>query len=526
METAREAFIKGLKAYEQQDYDKAILYFTQALELDTRHAQAYCRRGMAYLHNGNCEKALRDCTKSLEIDPNNAYVYYVRGGVRSVKDDYDHAIEDFTKAIELDSHDPAPFSSRGHAYYNKNDYPKALEDFDKALAINPKYTRALLGRGLVYATLDKYAQALQDFDQAIDIDPWCSDLYACRAIIRYADDDIIKASWDMQEVHKLGGGFDPHLLKKLIDRLSPKIKAVSVGVYSYNGVSNAQDGNYAEAIANFTMAIEIDPEAAKKNFVYQNRANAYCSAGDYDQAIRECDRIIEEVEPDSYYALTLRGNAHHRKQEYDQAIADFNKAIEIDPVCIWAYICRGREFNAKGDFTKAIADLTKAIEKDANMSKQNGAYPLRGYAYYRIKDYAAALRDYDKALESDPERAYRRQSTYAPIHFERGCVYDAMGDYAHAIEDYMKAIELDSGYAQAYRNLADAIRRFSNLGQAVADFAKTHEKEIHAYCKKADFNLADLRETKDRNTAIIPPTEKPSKQSTWRDRLKALLRLR
>ena len=57
-----------------------------------------------------------------------------------------------------------------------------------------------------------------------------------------------------------------------------------------------------------------------------------------------------------------RATVYRAKGEIERAIADYSKAIEIDPQHSNAYFGRGSAFEAKGDYDRAIADFTKAIE--------------------------------------------------------------------------------------------------------------------------------------------------------------------
>ena len=57
-----------------------------------------------------------------------------------------------------------------------------------------------------------------------------------------------------------------------------------------------------------------------------------------------------------------RGIAWGRVGNYDEAIAEFTRAIEIGPDDAWTYHARGLSFAAKGELDQAIRDYTKAIE--------------------------------------------------------------------------------------------------------------------------------------------------------------------
>jgi tetratricopeptide (TPR) repeat protein len=77
----------------------------------------------------------------------------------------------------------------------------------------------------------------------------------------------------------------------------------------------------------------------------------------------------QESERDAAVAYYRRGNAYGKKGDLDRAIADYDKAIELDPKYVMAYNNRGIAYGKKGDFDSAIADLNKAIELDPKYVK-------------------------------------------------------------------------------------------------------------------------------------------------------------
>jgi tetratricopeptide (TPR) repeat protein len=92
-----------------------------------------------------------------------------------------------------------------------------------------------------------------------------------------------------------------------------------------------------------------------------------CFSNDVDRIIRGCTEVING-RPDLSQRLILpvvyhrRGTAYASKKEYDRAIADYTKAIEIDPQHVGAYNDRGIAYTNKGDYENAIADVTRAVE--------------------------------------------------------------------------------------------------------------------------------------------------------------------
>ncbi len=96
---------------------------------------------------------------------------------------------------------------------------------------------------------------------------------------------------------------------------------------------------------------------------YQNRANANFVMGEYEAAITDYNKAIElnQKEPSIYFS---RGLAHFNRQSFTLAIADFDKVIELDPKEAMAYFKRGNALEKTGSFEKALPDYQKAVELD------------------------------------------------------------------------------------------------------------------------------------------------------------------
>lgn len=133
-----------------------------------------------------------------------------------------------------------------------------------------------------------------------------------------------------------------------------------------------------------------------------NAGLAALNGGNYDEAIRLYTKAIASGELSQDYlsiAYINRGRSWYFKKDFDKAIADFTKAIEIDPKDADAYYARGLVRHIKGDYDKAIADYTKVIEINPKRAK---AYKARGFCWEAKGQYDKAKADYAKAKEIDP----------------------------------------------------------------------------------------------------------------------------
>jgi len=125
-----------------------------------------------------------------------------------------------------------------------------------------------------------------------------------------------------------------------------------------------------------------------------------------------------------------RGVAENASGDFEGAIADYNRAIELDPKYAAAYSNRGNAKQAKGDLDGAIADCSRAIELDP---KDPVAHKYRGVAKKAKGDLNGAIAEYDRAIELDPK--------FAAAYFHRGIAKQAKGDLKGAIGDINGAIE-------------------------------------------------------------------------------------
>jgi tetratricopeptide (TPR) repeat protein len=83
----------------------------------------------------------------------------------------------------------------------------------------------------------------------------------------------------------------------------------------------------------------------------------------YEEALADFSRAIE-LDAASVWAITSRGETYQAMERYGEALEDFGRAIELDPGLDWAIASRGETYQAMGRYDEALADLSRAIELD------------------------------------------------------------------------------------------------------------------------------------------------------------------
>lgn len=217
----------------------------------------------------------------------------------------------------------------------------------------------------------------------------------------------------------------------------------------------------------------------------KNKQNRYADAAEFAAALKTLSINIAPTpdETDHHYlhdakAYNKRGLAHVSTRNYEQAIINYNQAIELDPQYAEAYNNRSTAHLLMGNYAQAVTDCSRALNYASDFVV---AYVNRGIAYTGLRDYAKAHTDYGKALELDPHNVY--------AHFNRGNTYLWMGNYEEAISDYNQAIAFDPDFAAAYVNRGVAHNESKSYKLALIDFnqaIKLNKDYVYAYYNRAN----------------------------------------
>ncbi len=183
---------------------------------------------------------------------------------------------------------------------------------------------------------------------------------------------------------------------------------------------------------------------AKENNVFKQSEHfnelgiAHFKAGNFEDAIIEYNKAIN-INPGEAVYYNNRGAAKNGKRDFYGAISDFNKAVELNPGYADAYNRRGLSKYYLNDFKNALPDFTISIEKDSTFEK---AYFNRGNTYYSLDMKEEAFKDFEKLEklnEKEPQYFYYKAIVAADLQ-----------KYDTAIISYNRAIELDLKHANIF----------------------------------------------------------------------------
>ena len=213
-----------------------------------------------------------------------------------------------------------------------------------------------------------------------------------------------------------------------------------------------------ERLAHATTAPAGASAGADESIACVQRGVAARQHGETDQALTEFNRAVQ-LDAKNALAYQGRGNVYSTKGEYDRAIADYTKALELDGELSLSFVNRGLAYVKKRQPERAIGDYTEALKLDPKLAL---AYLNRGSAHARLGEYDRAIADFTEALKIDK----------LPLaHVNRGLAYVKKNEYDRAIADYAKAMELDPKNTEARARLAEA-EKARNAGATAPKPAK------------------------------------------------------
>ena len=186
-------------------------------------------------------------------------------------------------------------------------------------------------------------------------------------------------------------------------------------------------GQYEDALRHYESAIKKDNQ---KGDYYYNRALVKSKLDKLDDAIADYVKAIEFLTDPTYIyqARFNKGVCLRRMGRLDESIEDLKQAVALKNDQDSAHNNLGLSYFEKEEYDDALQEFTKAIALKPHPFHFNN----RGLALYHIHRYEEAKRDYDEAIKRNPDDAH--------VFFNRGNVFLNNKEFREALEDFDSAI--------------------------------------------------------------------------------------
>jgi len=184
-------------------FDRAILMYTRAIEIDGNLASAYLERGLALIEQQSYDAAEHDLRRAMDLNikgpqvhlalltlltaqkrlneglkvvleairlfPNDPDVYIKAGNLRFFLHDTPRAQENYELALKYDKRNAAAFNGIGLCQFARKEYDAAIENFSRAITLRADTDRFYRNRASAYVNKGDFANAVKDYKMALEV---------------------------------------------------------------------------------------------------------------------------------------------------------------------------------------------------------------------------------------------------------------------------------------------------------------------------------------------------------------------
>ena len=168
---------------------------------------------------------------------------------------------------------------------------------------------------------------------------------------------------------------------------------------------------------------------------------------------------IQYTEPSASDYLKRADLAHQSKQ-HEEALLNYDQAIELDPQDSETYLWRALAKRALGQNNDAIDDLDKMVEIDSSLH----AFEMQAKVLFDMKEYRKAIEAFNKIIELD--------SSHPSCYIRRAIAKRALKQYQGTINDIDQHLQIEPDDVHAYRLRGKVNEELGNLDEAKGDFQK------------------------------------------------------
>lgn len=325
---------EGNGFYSQKNYNSALKLYTEAIELCPTCAAYYSNRAATYMMLYQYEKALADARQAIQIDPAFAKAHLREAKCHLAMGELASAVRCYQKVLDMESSNSAAkteltqaktgiqYMESAEESYSKKDYRKTLFCMERLIGIAPACRKFKSQKAECLALLKRYQEAQEIANDILRMDSMNVDAIYVRGLCLYYEDNIDKAFQHFQQVLRLA---PDHQRAKEVFR-----KAKALSAKKDEGNTAFRNGRFEEANKLYSQALEIDPLNVFTNSkLYNNRATVLAKLNRHDAAIADCNKAIQ-LDEKYLKAYMRRAKCYMDSEQYEDAVKDYEKIFKMD----------------------------------------------------------------------------------------------------------------------------------------------------------------------------------------------------
>lgn len=208
--------------------------------------------------------------------------------------------------------------------------------------------------------------------------------------------------------------------------------------------------------------------SANANELYQ-QGNTFYELQRYKDALAAFEKAVQ-LQPNYTQAWNGQAQTLSELKEYKQALTAYDRAIQIQPNYLDAWRGRGFALSNLQRYEEAIASFDKTLQLN---NKYPEVWNAKGEALSHLKQYNNAIKAYDKAIELKPD--------YYEACYNKGWALQNLKQYDQSLTAYDKAVELKPDYEQAWYNRGNVLVNLQRYQDAFTSYDKAVQYQPNHY---------------------------------------------
>lgn len=273
----------------------------------------------------DCDGAVVEYTKVIDVEKSNVRARFGRGKCLLVTGNYNAAVDDFTTVTVNDGRNSDAFFFLAAAKDFVGDVPGAAENYGKALSLRPELEKQPT---FICLYIDRRPMSVEQARSVAG-----PIINACNQALRDSAGQLSNLLMYKRGIaNRMKGEFDKAIADfESVRRANPRFAAISTQLqiaFNSRGLEAFNKKEFKKAFDDVSSAIQVDPQSPTP---YINRCAIYLYAWkQYAEAITDCSSAIR-LSTKSSMAYNHRGYAYEMSNSRNLAIADYRKALDIDP---------------------------------------------------------------------------------------------------------------------------------------------------------------------------------------------------
>ncbi|WP_455209079.1 XrtA/PEP-CTERM system TPR-repeat protein PrsT, partial [Kaarinaea lacus] len=445
-------YLRGLAAYQQQDFDVALEYLQQVTSKAPEHMPSTLLLGAVHYAKGNYEQANSYLTTFVNNTPTHIQARKLLGVVRLKLNRPGEAVEVLEGAVSSTNDDSGLLALIGQAATFSGNTELGVDYLKKAKKAKPDSSSIRAELAKVYLRQGAYDSAIKELETITGDDVDRAKLLLVYTHLRKEDFASAKAT-----------------VKEMLSQ-----KPDSPAWWTVSGGVEMIAGNRLKARADFNKALELQNDFVQARL---NLAKMEFEDGRLDEAKNQFDKILSK-DAENVSALMGMAQVAERYGEVEQALDWIEKARQANEQVLMPRLVLSRYYFKTGDYDKSLA-----IAREAALFHQGNVEVNRLIAASLVQSGRTdeALESYKQIIKNDPQNPQ--------WYVELANVYRSMKNFPSARSVLEKAIELQKNYLPAKAILASIDIQEDKLEDAMAmarQITKDHSQSSVGYMLTGD----------------------------------------